>query len=196
MITKLSNCISKALVLAGTIPGDEQELYSYGFFLLLSRGLFLLVTAAFGAMWGVLWESVLFYALFTLLRGYAGGIHAERESTCLICTTTAMLSAVSLIRRLEVPGNGAVGLGLLLAGFAGVLLFSPQDTPGKPLSPEERTHYRRLSLAASLVAAASSLVTAALGWSAPLSITASAMSLEGLLLAAGAVNNKVIRKKA
>lgn len=194
MITKLGDRIARALVLSGMASEEEQELYSYGFFLLLSRGLFLLVTAAFGAIWGVLWESVLYYALFSLLRGYAGGIHAEKESTCLICTTVAMLSAVSLIRWLEAPGNGEVGLGMLLVGLAGVLLFSPLDTSEKHLSPEERIRYRRQSLATAFAAVTGSLAIAALGWFVPLAITAPAMALEGLLLTAGAFRNTKIRK--
>lgn len=54
MITALGNRLAHVLVLARAVPEGEQELYSYGFFLLLSKGLFLAVTAAFGAMWGVL----------------------------------------------------------------------------------------------------------------------------------------------
>lgn len=196
MITSLGNRIARALVLAGVVPEDEQELYSYGFFLLLSRVLFFLVTASFGIMWGVLWESILFYALFSLLRGYAGGIHAEKESTCLICTTAVMLSATGLIRWLETPSHGAAGLGLLLTGLVGVFVLSPLDTPEKPLSPEDRTCYRRLSLTVSLAAVAGSLAIATLGWVTPLAIAAPAMSLEGLLLTAGAVKNRKICKKA
>ncbi len=142
-------------------------------------------------MLGVLWESVLFYALFTLLRGYAGGIHAEKEGTCLICTTAAMFLATGLIRWLEAPSHGAAGLGLLLAGLTGVFVLSPLDTPEKPLSPEDRIRYRRLSLTVSLAAAGGSLVTAALGWVTPLAIAAPALALEGLLLTAGAVKGKI-----
>lgn len=196
MITRLGDRIAWALVLAGAVPKDEQEMYSYGLFLLLSKGLFLLVTAVFGAMWGVLWESILFYTLFSLLRGYAGGIHAEKEGTCLIYTTAAMFLASWLIRWLEAPGNGKVGVGLLLAGLVEVHLFSPLDTPEKPLIPEDWIRYRQRSMAVALVATIGSLICAALGWFVPLAIAAPSLTLEGLLLTAGAVKNKKIRKNA
>lgn len=188
MITSLGNRLAHALALSGAVPEDEQELYSYGFFLLLSKGLFLVVTAAFGAMWGVLWESIAFHALFALLRGYAGGIHASSESACLFWTTVAMLFSTGIIRWLTVPGRGAAALGLLLAGLAGIALFSPLDTPEKPLDPEYRKSYRRRSLTVALGAAGVALVSAALGWFVPLAITAPAMALEALLLSAGKVD--------
>lgn len=187
MITALGDWLARKLTLSGAVPEEERELYSYGFFLLLSRGLFLAVTAAFGAMWGVLWESVAFYALFSLLRGYAGGIHASGESACQLWTTAAMLLSTGLIRWLEDHGREAVALGLLLAGLTGVALLSPLDAPEKPLAPEDRSLYRRRSLAAALGAAGGSLASAALGWPAPLAIAAPALALEALLLAIGTV---------
>lgn len=187
MITALGDRLAQALAQSGAVPNEEQELYSYGFFLLLSKGLFLLVAMAFGAMWGCLWESVLFYALFTLLRGYAGGYHAAKERTCLIFTTVAMLSATGLIRWLKVPGREAAALWLLLAGFIGVTLLSPLDSPEKPLVTEDRSYYRRRSLAVALGAVGGALVSVAQGWLAPLAIAAPALALEALLLAAGTV---------
>ena len=195
MITAMGNRLARALALSGAVPEDEQELYSYGFFLLLSKGIFLLVTAAFGAMWGVLWESIAFYSLFTLLRGYAGGIHASSESACLLWTTAAMFFSTGLIRWLEAPEKKAAALGLLLAGFVGIALLSPLDTPQKPLAPENRRFYRRLSLAVALGAVSGSLVSAALGWMTPLSIAAPALALEALLLFTGTVRIQKSAKK-
>lgn len=193
MIAALGDRLARALALSGTVPEGEQELYSYGFFLLLSKSLFLLVTAAFGAMWGVLWESIAFYGLFALLRGYAGGIHASRERACFLWTAAAMFFSTGLIRWLEPPGRGAAALGLLLAGLAGVALLSPLDTPEKTLAPEYRQFYRRRSLTIALGAAGGSLVSAALGWLTPLTIAAPALTLEALLLSTGTVK---VRKSA
>lgn len=187
MITALGDWLARKLALSGALPEGERELYSYGFFLLLSKGLFLAITAVFGAMWGVLWESIVFYGLFALLRGYAGGIHASREGTCQLWTTAAMLLSTGLIRWLEEPGREAMALWLLLAGLIGVALLSPLDSPEKPLAPEDRSLYRRRSLAVALGAAGISLASATLGWPVPLAIGAPALALEALLLAIGTV---------
>lgn len=132
MITMLGDRIARAMVRAGAVPEDEQELYSYGFFLLLSKGLFLLVTASCGAMLGVLWESVLFYALFTLLRGYAGGIHAEKEGTCLICTTASGHRAYPVAGSLQPWGSGAWAA---FGGAYGGVCAQPPGYSGKTLKP-------------------------------------------------------------
>ena len=90
MISRLSNRIVQSLYKSGAIPAEEKELYNYGFFLLLSKMFFLGIAMAFGAIWNVFWESLLFYIMFSILREYAGGVHASKEAICLISTTTSM----------------------------------------------------------------------------------------------------------
>ncbi len=189
MITALGDWLARKLALSGAVPEGERELYSYGFFLLLSKGLFLAITAVFGAMWGVLWESIVFYGLFALLRGYAGGIHASREGTCQLWTTAAMLLSTGLIRWLEDHGREAMALWLLLAGLIGVALLSPLDSPEKPLLAEDWRYYRRISRRLTAAYALLGVWAAAAGWPILYPIAASA-TLEGILLLAGNINQK------
>lgn len=83
MITNLGEKISHKLAASGTISPDDVDLYSYGFFLLLSSVLYLVVVAILGSAFGILWESIVFYFLFSILREYAGGIHAKTEHGCI-----------------------------------------------------------------------------------------------------------------
>lgn len=91
MITSLGKKIARRLAASGTISPEEIDLYGYGFFLLLSSTLYLIVVAIFGSVFGVLWESIVFYLLFSILRGYAGGIHAKTERGCMLSTILALL---------------------------------------------------------------------------------------------------------
>lgn len=145
MIFRLSNSISVKLCNANVISRDEQELYSYGFFLLLSRGIFFAVAAVFGCLFKTIYESILFYILFSVLRGYAGGIHASKETTCMFFTTALLLLVSGCFQIMELAGFVTVPLWLLIVGGIIVFLLSPLDSKEKPLSNLELQHYRQIS---------------------------------------------------
>ena len=100
--------ITQILVASAVVKEDDTELYIYGFFMLVSRILFLFVTVVTGFLTGILPESILFYVVFTLLRTYAGGVHAKTETACTIFTTFAIVVSVLLIRLLEIFAAGTV----------------------------------------------------------------------------------------
>ena len=74
MITNWGEKIARKLAASGTISPEEIDLYGYGFFLLLSSTLYLVVVSIFGCTLGVLWESIIFYFLFSSLREYGKGL--------------------------------------------------------------------------------------------------------------------------
>lgn len=185
MISALAEGVARRLLAAGWIAEDEGELYAYGFFLLLSRVFFLAVTLAFGLVAGVAPESLLFYGMFSLLRCYAGGIHAGTERACTLLTTLAMGASVLVIRLLEATRSGAAVLALLAAGGISVVLLSPLDSPGKLLDAQDSRRYRAVSLALSLAVTLLGVGAALAGlWGAAGAAAVSA-ALEGILLAAG-----------
>lgn len=145
MISKLSNSISEKLCYANVIPTEDQELYSYGFFLLLSRGFFFVVSVIFGALFQTIWESVIFYGLFSLLRGYSGGVHASAESVCMFFTTVLLLLASAFLHLMETSGCVTIAVVMLSVGGTAVFLLSPLDSEEKPLNSSERQYYRRIS---------------------------------------------------
>lgn len=146
MISTLATNITNTLCAASLIEGGDKELYIYGFFILISRLFFLLVSILCGLLFGVPWESVLFYVMFTLLRSYAGGIHAKTENMCTILTTLSLLASICGIRVLSFVQNEMIALVMLGIGSVCIIAFSPLDTAEKPLESEERHHYKRISI--------------------------------------------------
>lgn len=142
MISRFSSIITEALYKSHVIAEEDKELYIYGFFVLLSKTLFFLVSALFGWMLGVLWESVVFYIMFSTLRSYAGGFHASKESTCTCCTTASLFLASLSICILSEIESVIVPLTMLLVCSAVVYLLSPLDSEDKPLAYSEYNHYR------------------------------------------------------
>ena len=69
MISVIADRISEKMLHEGLILEEDRELYRYGFFLLISRGIFFVIAGIAGAFVGNLWDSIFFYILFSFLRG-------------------------------------------------------------------------------------------------------------------------------
>lgn len=189
MGTWIAEHITQKLIASSVIEEGDRELYRYGFFLLLSSVLYLIVAAIFGSTFGILWESIVFYLLFSILREYAGGIHAKTEHGCMLSTILALLLSIIGIRKMMQAELSTAAMVFLIVGCAAVFLFSPLDVPEKPLSADDWRHYRRVSWRLAAVYALLGVWAAAVGWPILYPIAAST-TLEGILLLAGTINQK------
>ena len=114
MATAIAERIVGKLIATSVVEEVDRELYVYGFFLLITRFFFFLVTFAFGGLLGIPLESVIFYIVFILLRSYAGGVHAKTEMACTLWTTLALGVTVATIKALAVSNEKAFLLLLYL----------------------------------------------------------------------------------
>lgn len=194
MGTWIAERITQKLIASSVIEEGDRELYRYGFFILLSSILYLVVAAIFGSAFGILWESIVFYFLFSILREYAGGIHAKTEQGCMLSTILALLLSIIGIRKMMRAKLSFVAMVLLIVGCAAVLFFSPLDVPEKPLSAEDWRHYRRISRRLAAAYALLGVWAAAAGWPILYPIAAST-TLEGILLLTGTINQKTRTRK-
>mgnify|MGYP004598044351 CR=1 FL=1 len=189
MITNWGEKVARRLAASGTISSEDIDLYGYGFFLLLSSTLYLVVVAVFGSVFGVLWESSVFYLLFSILRGYAGGIHAKTEYGCMLSTILALLLSTMGIRGMLQAERLTMAMMLLIVGCAVVFLFSPLDVPEKPLSTDDWRYYRRISRNLAVAYVLFGVWARVAGWRILYPLAAST-TLEGILLLSGTANLK------
>lgn len=189
MSSYLAQRLTHKLIASGTIAESESELYIYGLFLLISRVFFLLVTVVIGSLLGIPGASVLFYVLFALLRGYAGGVHAKSENACTVLTTLSVVASLASIKWMGGVHAQIIPAWMLGIGGAAILLLSPLDTAEKPLEGSERKRYRRISIAILLGYLLLALVAWALAWRNVVYAAACSVFLEGVLLVAGKVSS-------
>lgn len=187
MISKLSSRISELLCGENIITAEDRELYDYGFYLILSWGMYFLITMSFGFLFRIPWECMLFYSLFSFLRRYAGGFHASKESVCIISTTSSMLLCTALIYLMATLKCVAFPLWMMLFGGGTVLLFSPLDSEEKKLNAAERTYYGRISKWITLSMVVCSLAAMWIGYTGLLYSVSCGLFLESLLLVSGKV---------
>lgn len=191
MISRLSSIITEALYKSQVIAEEDKELYTYGFFVLLSKTLFFLVSALFGWMFGVLWESMVFYIMFSTLRSYAGGFHASKESVCTCCTTVALFLSSLSIWYMERIGNTVIPFGILVMSGAVVYLLAPLDSEDKPLTHAEMVLYRQKTRVMDIAVVLLAISGLCLGQPGILYATSTSMELESCLLVLGKVKNEL-----
>lgn len=188
MGTWIAERITQKLVAASVIEEGDRDLYSYGFFLMVTRLFFFLITVAAGLFLGVPCESAVFYIVFFPLRTYAGGIHAKTEAACTVLTTIAMGAVVFSIKMLETSNTEI--LPLLISSNLCILLFSPLDSQEKPLDAEDRRKYRKICYGLLIVWDAVATAAAILTLPVLYYPVACGMFLEAVLLSIGKLCNR------
>lgn len=188
MISRLSSIIAEALYKSQVIAEEDKELYTYGFFVLLSKTLFFLISTLFGWVFGVLWESMVFYIMFSTLRSYAGGFHASKESVCTCCTTVALFLSSLSIWYMERIESSTIPFCILVLSSTVVYLLSPLDSEDKPLNFDEINHYRRTTRVIILLLWISVIIGLYLQLRGVVYAASTCMILESSLLILGRIN--------
>lgn len=141
MISKLSKKIVNQL----NILDDEQELYEYGFFILLSQILYFIIAIIIGTICGTVFESIIFYIAFQFIRRYAGGYHAATETRCEILSTLSILACIVVIRLSKTYDIQTALLIISALSAVCIFVFCPLDTPEKLLTDKEFRYFRKVS---------------------------------------------------
>ena len=195
VITKLAQKTVDALCGTQMIGEEDKDLYIYGFFVLYTRLFFLIITILFSFMFGIVWQGILMYIIFSLIRSYAGGVHASKESICLTATTVALFVCVMVLGICIKWDNVILMSIVLVCACCCIVFISPMDTEEKRLSPEESKRYSRITcLIASLVTFLSCLC-AVFGLSSVLYICTVSFGLESILLLIGRFRLRAARKR-
>ncbi|MFR6064855.1 MAG: accessory gene regulator ArgB-like protein [Eubacterium sp.] len=187
MIGKLSSKISDLLIRKSVIDSEDQELYVYGFFILLSQILYFIIAVIFGIIFNVLLQSVVFYIAFQFIRKYAGGYHASTEGRCEIMSTLSILACIVMIWLSRSYNFSLLLFCISLAAALIIALLCPLDAPEKPLSNKELKYFRKISWLILFIIAALIVVSYIFEWSYIFSPCCMSLILESILIIAGKI---------
>lgn len=190
MIGRLSQKIVSCFVKQQVIDEEDEELYTYGLFMLISKLFFLLVAALCGIVLGVAFHSIIFIIAFTVLREYAGGYHASTEARCEISTSLSIAACMGFIKLFETVGIHPFLLAPGFVFFVIIFVLSPLDSPEKPLTEDEKKHFAKRSRITLVIIFAVMLAGAAFKIPLLFSPCFTALALESVLLIAGKLKSK------
>ena len=187
MINKLSKYLTEKLLSNGDIEKDEQDLYVYGLFMLISQLMLFVLSCIFSLIFGCLFEGIIFYIAFQLIRKYAGGYHASTESACEILSTLSVMLCIIVIK-LSMKYSFQLPL-LIIAFFSAVTIFvlCPLDTAEKPLSDKEYRYFRKISWLILFMLLTLTILSYFFKWRIVFAPVCLSLVLESILLIAGKI---------
>lgn len=138
----ISDRVCDRLIAAGLIPAEQKALYRYGLSQLLLMLLNVATAALIGLALGMLWQSLLFLAVYIPLRRFAGGIHASTPLRCYVSSVFLIIFILLLIATLPAKALFIA----VLSVFGGIALWflAPVEDPNKPFTAAEERHFRRV----------------------------------------------------
>ena len=188
MIENLAAKTACSLLKTGIIVDDDQDLYEYGFFLLYSKILFLIISIIMGLLLGDVLQSISIYILFSVIRSYAGGFHAKKESSCIFLTTVALFCTNLFAVRIQTASRTVCIIILIVFGLV-IGLLSPLDNEEKPLTPREAKNYHNISIGILFVYEIIGIVSSFAGKTNLTGIFSAVLVLESILLSFGKLKN-------
>lgn len=149
---KLSCMIADFLIKDNAIAQKDYEIYKYGFELLvynLEQAILLLVLGMFMKQ---LWITVVFLGVFTSLRRYTGGYHANTRVECTAATAGFYMAVLVLVVLVQyfIYRPGIVASYIL---FYWIVFFRyvPVEHKDKPMSDGQKKRNRKKALILSVV---------------------------------------------
>ena len=135
MLSKVATKLTNRLLLSGVISAEEEEIYIYGFELLLSFLFSTAVILAIGIVVQAVLPTIAFLAVFIVLRSYTGGFHARTYAVCSLVTFSVygvvmLLSHFLTVGYIEYLVMGVIGVALLI-------IFAPVKHPNKELTAQD-----------------------------------------------------------
>lgn len=187
MISKLSDLITQSLLKRKVISDDEQELYDYGLFMMISYVVFFVISMLFGIALNIPFSSILFYISFCLVRNFAGGIHANSEIKCDIITTMSIFISEILIKIFIDYCLVSLAFVMLIISSVCLCVFKPVTTSQKKISQQEKLHFHKKVIALTVLALIISTMSMILGIYSITIAFSIGLSLASILLIFGKV---------
>ena len=149
MINLLVKTSVERLIRKGIIDESERELYCFG-----ANGLYcflinIITSMAIGALFGMLWQSLLFSAAYIPLRSYVGGYHAKTPGMCYFLSTLLIARVLVVLKYVPFSTDGMYID--LVVSTAVIFLKAPVESENKPLSARERQEYGRKAKGIALI---------------------------------------------
>lgn len=188
MLTKAAQRMTDKMILQDIIPEEDRELYEYG----MVQGVILIINwitaILIGALFGMLWQPVVFLLLFMPVRIYAGGFHAGTQIKCYIFTSILQFGVMAAIKYISFY----LWLHLILILLTAFCMFfiAPVEAENKPMTEEEHKKYGNIARRNWLLEVALFIVCYLLQWETMCRCITISFTLVSLLLILGKMQKK------
>ena len=153
MISFLSRSVVRSLIKNDIIEMEKAEVYQYGFEILISTTLGLLITVAIGIVLNMFFLSVLYYVIFVMVRQWTGGYHADSYLKCNITFAGITFFTLGMTKLSDMSEMYSLTIHGLMLVFAllSVWKYTPVENPNKPLTKEQKKRNHKVALIAIII---------------------------------------------
>lgn len=144
MLNKIASKFTNRLLSQNIIEREYFDIYVYGFELLISFFLSTSTIVLIGIILGCIEQTIVFLAVFILLRSFSGGYHATTYSMCAIVTLFTYGLVIFLSSYVYINHLGYMLLGI--TGFLLLALFAPVEHPNKVTTRKQKLYHKLISL--------------------------------------------------
>lgn len=141
MITSLAQFITGYLIKNNIIDNTKFDIYIYGFEIMISNIICFSIGLIIGVIFSQLIEIIIFLIVFSLMRRYCGGYHADTYLKCdsifainifVVMTLTRMISRYSIYAHFII----------VCISFISILFLAPVENKYKPLTIEDKKKHK------------------------------------------------------
>lgn len=144
MIHNQAVVIANGLVDKKIIKEDSADVYAYGFELLLSALINIIIIATISILFGRYYDWILFLTAFVPLRMTAGGYHASSHFKCIVTGAVAFTIPL-LLSHIQIDWTYAI-ITIAIISFTLIIAFSPVEAHNKKLSIKRLKQNRKISI--------------------------------------------------
>jgi accessory gene regulator B len=144
-MTKFADKAISHLISLGCVSESERDIYVYGFLLLSSLAINLLVTIVIGFAFGMPLAIMVMFLSFSAVRAVSGGYHAESFGRCVAVSAISMGGAIATIKFTPSFARYFITAIMLMLSLVIVFIHAPVGHPNRALDVAEIIKFRKLS---------------------------------------------------
>ena len=138
----IAHTLTSYLIRKNVITIEKSSIYKYGFQVGLEVCLNTVISIIIAVLCHMEWETLVFFAVFTLLRSYAGGLHLSTYSSCLICSCMSLLGLLLVVKHLNIDNSYSIGI--VFISLIVIKLMATVKDINRTISPSELSSFRRM----------------------------------------------------
>lgn len=152
MSKRLSHMIADFLLHKKAIDAEEAEICQYGYEVLIYGIEQIIILLILGWLSGQIVPTCIYLLIFTSIRKYTGGYHANTRVGCTIVTILAWMVTITFIKVVSGMNIGMDKLIVLcLFYFFVMLYYAPVEHEKKPLFETQKKRNKQKTIILSLV---------------------------------------------
>lgn len=141
----ISRRIANMLVHNSIADEQEKAVVAYGLEVSFYKAIHLCIAVLIGAMFGRIFDILVFHLFYQKLRTYAGGYHAKTNLRCFICSCVITVTVLSFWLICPQGYHMVLTIVFLIVSIPVIWILSPVEAAEKPLDEIEQTLYRKRS---------------------------------------------------